>query len=76
MSKAITVWLDDEADAALSLIVSTGLAESDAVHRAIIETAARTKAHPLVNDPDALERALDKNHELVAETLVTQRPPR
>ncbi len=70
------MWLDDEAEQALSLIVSTGLAESAAVRRSIVETAARTKPHPLVKDPDALERALDKSHDLVAEILTTQRPPR
>lgn len=75
MSRAITVWLDDEADKALSLLQAGGVAESEAVRKAIVEAATHTNMRTLVNDPDALEHALDKSHELVAEIL-TQRPPR
>jgi hypothetical protein len=75
MSKAITVWLDDEGEQALALIQSTGLSETEAIRNAIVEAAAHTKLHTTVNDPDALERALDKSHGLVAEML-TSRPPR
>ncbi len=75
MSKAITVWLDDEADKALELLKAAGLAESDAVRKAIVEAAAHTNMRSMVNDANALESALDKSHELVAE-LLTQRPPR
>ena len=75
MSKAITVWLDDEAEQALSLLQSAGLEESEAIRRALVEAAAHTDLRSKVNDPDALEQALDKSHELIAEIL-TQRPPR
>ncbi len=75
MSKAITVWLDDEADKALELLKAAGLAESEAVRKAIVEAAAHTNMRSMVNDANALESALDKSHELVAE-LLTQRPPR
>jgi len=76
MSKAITVWLDDEAEQALGLLESTGLGEATAVRNAIIEAAAHTSVRTLVSDPDALEQALGKSHELAAEILATQRPPR
>jgi hypothetical protein len=76
MSRDITVWLDDEEEQALALLRSTGLAESDAVRKAIIEAAAHTNVQTLVSDPYALELALDKSHNLVAEILATQRPPR
>ena len=76
MGKTVTVWLDDEAEQALDLIKSTGVAESDAVRKAIIEAAAHTKLRTLVSDPDALELALEKSHETIAEVFATQRPPR
>jgi hypothetical protein len=76
MGRAITVWLDDEADLALAQIEPGGPGESAAVCKAIIEAAAHTKPHRRVTDPDALERALDKSHELVARILTTERPPR
>ncbi|MCP4306785.1 MAG: hypothetical protein GY788_18295 [bacterium] len=76
MSRAITVWLDDEADLALSQIEASGPGESAAVCKAIIEAAAHTKLHKKVTDADTLERALDKSHELVARILTTERPPR
>ena len=72
----MTVWLDDEAELALDLIKSTGVAESDAVRKAIVEAAAHTKLRTLVNDPNALEQALEKSHETIAEVFTTQRPPR
>ena len=75
MSRAITVWLADEADDALALLEATGLTHSQAVRKALVEAATHTNMRTLVNDPDALEQALDKSHELVAEIL-TQRPPR
>lgn len=70
------MWLDDEADLALSQIEASGLGESAAVCKAIIEAAAHTKLHRKVTDADTLERALDKSHELVARILTTERPPR
>ena len=76
MGKTVTVWLDDEAEQALELIKSTGVAESDAVRKAIVEAAAHTKLRTLVNDPNALEQALEKSHETIAEVFATQRPPR
>lgn len=75
MSRAITVWLDDEADKALTLLEASGHPASEIVRKALVEAATHTKMRTLVNDADALERALDKSHELVAEIL-TQRPPR
>jgi hypothetical protein len=76
MSKTVQVWLDDEADEALALLCSTGMTEADAVGTALVAAAGHVKAHPLVADPVALERALDKSHDVIAEILTTQRPPR
>ena len=70
------MWLDDEAEKALETLKASGLAESAAVRKALIEAARRTKARPLVNDPRALEQALEKSHELAAKILTTERPPR
>ncbi len=76
MSRAIELWLDDETDEALSLLCATGTSEADAIRTAVIEAAAHADMHPLVNDPVALERALDKSHDVIAEILTTHRPPR
>lgn len=76
MSRAIELWLSDEAEKALELLCSTGAAQTEAINIAIIEAAAHANLHPLVNDPDALEKALDKSHDLIAEILLTSRPPR
>ena len=76
MSRAITLWLDDEADLALSQLEASGPGESAAVCKAIIEAAAHTKLPKRVTDADTLEKALDKSHELVARILTTERPPR
>jgi hypothetical protein len=76
MGKTVTVWLDDEAEHALEVIKSRGVAESDAIRKAIIEAAAHTKLRTKVNDPDVLEQALEKSHETIAEVFATQRPPR
>ena len=75
MSRAITVWLDEETERALGLLLSAGRDESEAIRKAIVEAATHTNLRNKVNDPDALEQALDRSHELVAE-LLTQRPPR
>lgn len=76
MGKTLTVWLDDEAEQALDLIKSTGVAESEAIRKAIVEAAAHTKLRTRINDPDVLEQALEKSHETIAEVFTTQRPPR
>lgn len=76
MARAITVWLDDEAEEALAVLCSTGRAENDAIRTALVATAIRSETHPLVNDPGALEKALDKSHDFIAEIQTTQRPPR
>ena len=76
MSRAIEVWLDDEAEVALALLCSTGTAQADAISTAIIEAAAHAKLRRRTNDPDALEAALDRSHDLIAEVLMTGRPPR
>ena len=76
MSRAIELWLDDEADEALAVLCSTGVTETMAIRTAVIEAAAHTNIHPLVSDPTALERALDKSHDVIAEILTVQRPPR
>ena len=75
MSRAITVWLDEETERALGLLLSAGRDESEAIRKEIVEAATHTNLRNKVNDPDALEQALDRSHELVAE-LLTQRPPR
>lgn len=76
MGRTVEVWLDDEAEAALDSLCSTGTSESEAVRIALIEAASHADIHPLVNDPEALERALDKSHDVIAEILMTHRPPR
>ncbi len=76
MGKAIELWLDDEAEEALALLCSTGATETDAIRTAVIEAAAHANIHPLVSNPEALERALDKSHDVIAEILTTHRPPR
>ncbi len=76
MSKTIEVWLDDEAEAALSRITASGLSEGEAIRKAVIGAATHTNTRPLVSDHDALEQAMDKSHEIIAEVLETQRPPR
>ena len=76
MSKTIEVRLTDEAEEALALLCSSGMAESDAINVAVVKAADHVKAHPRVNDPGALEKALDKSHDVIAEVLTTQRPPR
>jgi hypothetical protein len=75
MSGAIEVWLTDEAEEALALLCSIGTPASEVVSVAIVEAAAHTKLHPLVSDPAALERALDRSHDVIAEIL-NHRPPR
>ena len=74
MGKAIELWLDDDAEAALNILCATGTTESEAISTAIVEAAAHTKLRPLVNDPEALERALTKSHDVLAEILTTRRP--
>lgn len=76
MSRAIELWLDDEADEAIAILCSTGVTEAEAIRAAVIEAAAHANLHPLVSDPRALERALDKSHDVIAEILTVQRPPR
>jgi len=76
MSRAIEVWLTDEAEDALALLCSSGTAEAEAINTAVIEAAAHADLRPLVNDAGALERALDKSHDVIAEILTVQRPPR
>ncbi len=76
MSRAVELWLDDEAEEALDLLCAAGATEAAAIRSAIITAAAHAKAHPLVNDPNALERALDKSHDVIAEIQTTHRPPR
>jgi hypothetical protein len=76
MSRAVELWLDDKTEEALSALCAGGTAEADAIRLAIIEAAGHIKARPLVSDPDLLERALDKSHDVIAEIQTTQRPPR
>ena len=76
MSRAVELWLDDEAEEALSALCAGGTTEAEAIRHAIVAAAGNVKAHPLVSDPDLLERALDKSHDVIAEIQTTQRPPR
>lgn len=76
MSKTIQVRLNDKAEEALALLCSSGLAESDAINAAVVLAADRVDKHHLISDPVALERALDKSHDVIAEISTTQRPPR
>lgn len=76
MSRAVELWLDDEADEALHLLCAGGTTEAEAIRSAIIEAAGHSRAHPLVSDPHLLEKALDKSHDVIAEIQTTHRPPR
>ena len=76
MSRSIELWLDDEAEDALAVLCSSGTVESDAIRDAVVMAAAHSKAHPLVSDPNALEKALDKSHDTIAEIQTNYRPPR
>ena len=69
------MWLNPEADEALALLCSTGASETEVITTALVEAAAHANLHPLVNNADALERALDKSHDVIAEIL-SHRPPR
>ena len=60
----------------MAVLCSDGTTEADAIRTAIIEAAAHAEIHPLINDPNVLERALDKSHDVIAEILMTHRPPR
>ncbi|MDJ0952203.1 MAG: hypothetical protein QNJ81_00865 [Acidimicrobiia bacterium] len=76
MGRSIELWLDDEAEEALAVLCSAGATETEAVRTAVIEAAAHANIHPLVSNPEALERALDKSHDVIAEIQTTHRPPR
>ena len=76
MSRAVELWLDDETEEALNLLCAGGTAEADAIRTAVIEAAGHAKAHHLVRDPYALEKALDRSHDVIAEIQTTHRPPR
>ncbi len=76
MSRAVELWLDDETEEALNLLCAGGTTEAAAIRTAVIEAAGHAKAHPLVRDPDLLERALEKSHDVIAEIQTTHRPPR
>jgi hypothetical protein len=76
MGKAIELWLDDEAEEALSILRATGAPEGEAIRKAIVEAATHATIHPLISDPAVLERALDKSHDVIAEIQTTHRPPR
>ena len=76
MSRSVQLWLDDETAEALNRLCAGGTAEGEAIRSAIIEAAGHSRAHPLVNDPRLLEKALERSHDVIAEIQTTHRPPR
>ena len=66
MANAISLRLDDEAWRALRQLEATGASRSEAVRRAIVETAARLRARQaLADEVAALEQDEDDRREML-----------
>jgi predicted transcriptional regulator len=66
MSSAISVRLDAETSRALARLESTGLSRSDAIRRAILDSAARLQSRAgLVAEAAALESDEDDRREML-----------
>jgi predicted transcriptional regulator len=66
VSSAISVRLDDEALRALAQLEATGLSRSEAIRRAILDSAARLQRRAaLAAEVAALEADEDDRHEML-----------
>ena len=66
MSSAISVRLDDEALRALAQLEATGLSRSEAIRRAILDSAGRLQRRAaLAAEVAALEADADDRHEML-----------
>ncbi len=67
MAKAISVRLDDEAERALRLLVSTGLSRSEAIRSSLLASADRMRRRSqLAAEVAALEADDDDRNEMLA----------
>ena len=79
MVRAISVRLDEDAMRALQKLEATGLSRSDAIRRALIESAERAhRRRALRDEVAALEADPDDRNEMlaVAEIMEQLRAPR
>jgi len=79
MAKAISVRLDDEALGALTKLEATGLSRSEAIRRALVDAAERTRdEQALAAEVAALEADDDDRSEMleVADLMGQLRAPR
>jgi len=73
MSSAISVRLDAEARRALAHLEATGLSRSEAIRRAILESAARLQRHAaLAAEVAALEADADDRREMLEVAAVME----
>jgi predicted transcriptional regulator len=73
MSSAISVRLDAEAFRALAQLEATGLSRSEAIRRAIIDSAARLQRHAeLAAEVAALEADEDDQREMLEVAAVME----
>ena len=78
MSSAISVRLDQETLRALAQLESTGLTRSEAIRRAILDSAGQLRRHAAVAaEAAALEADADDRQEMleVAEFMESMRAP-
>ena len=67
MSKAVSVRLDDDALRALAELMASGLSRSEAIHRALVDAAARLRHRPsIAEEVKALEADPEDRREMVA----------
>jgi len=65
--RAISVRLDADADAALSALVGSGLTQSQAIRRALVETAARHRGdRSLAAEAARLAASIEDRREVAA----------
>lgn len=79
MAQAISVRLDDEAQRALRALEATGMSRSEAIRRALIESARRLRrASELAAEAATLEADVTDRAEMlaVAELMESLRAPR
>ncbi|MDQ3659699.1 MAG: hypothetical protein M3454_01295 [Actinomycetota bacterium] len=66
MVRAISIRLNEEAQRALARLEATGLTRSEAVRRALVESARRTEGHKaLATEVAALESDEDDRQEML-----------
>lgn len=79
MTKAVSVRLDDDALRALRRLEAAGLSRSDAIRKALVDTAARLRdRQALRSEVQGLEADEEDRREMtqVAELMETLRAPR